>query len=94
MSRITDFPAFSEATNTWLAALAVQVNDPDDAPTPVTLPPRGVRQWVNLMVHMWSFAQRWRTHITGTAPASVQALFATLDILMPLIASMNTPGPE
>lgn len=91
-SGVTGFP---EATDAFIDKLREQVSfERASLPIPLTLPPRGVRQWVNLMVATWRFTDRWRTHIVSSMPTSIQAVIAAVDVVITLIAAQNHPGPE
>ena len=89
-------PAFETATDAFIAALRDQlaVDVTMFAPPEPSTPPRGVRQWSNLMVKTWRFLGRWRTNIMGDAPPSVQAIIVAVDVVIELIAALNPVGPE
>lgn len=87
--------AFQDATDKFIQQLRAQViADVTYAPTPTTLPARGVRQWVNLFTKLWHFTDRWRTNIVGAMPVSIQAVIAAIDVVILLIEQQNHPGPE
>lgn len=86
---------FQVAADDFIAALRIQAaTDATLAPSPLTLPPRGVRQWVNLMVKTWKFLGRWRSHVVDAMPASIQVVIVAVDVVIDLIDQQNHPGPE
>lgn len=87
--------AFQTATDAFIDALREEVYvELTVGAAPGGLPPRGVRQWVNLVVKTWHFLGRWRSNIFDNAPPSVQAAIITIDVVLAVIEAMNIPGPE
>jgi len=63
-------------------------------PLASTLPPFGLRQYVNLQVRLIDFYSKHRAKIAPALPPDILAAMEILVGLRAAIAALNTPGPR